>query len=85
MHLPMHTRRWSIHSRASEDRQMCRHHGFLLDKRGVDNRDGFVNLHLAFPLGSQAANFQKTKNRLSCYARIRSIVSHVQQFCQRMD
>lgn len=77
MHLPMHTHRCGIHIGASEDRQMCQHYGVLLDKCGADNCDGFVDLHLTFPLGSQAANSSKTKSRLSCYARTRSIVSRI--------
>lgn len=77
MHLPMHAHRCRIHNRAFEDCQMCQHHSFLLDKRGIDDRNGSVNLYSAFPLGSQAANFQKTENRLGCYARARSFVSHV--------
>lgn len=79
----MHTHYCGIQIRASEDRQVCQHHGFLLDERGVDNRDGFVDLHLAFPLGSQATNPPTAKDWLSCYARTGSIVSHIKDLCHR--
>ena len=76
MYLPVYTGCCDVHDRAPKDCQMCKHHGLLLDERGVDDSDGSVDLYPALPLGSQAADSWKTEVWPGYHAGTGFVVRH---------